>query len=386
MSIGKIRWFKEKLRDEREEQGEERDAGKEREGRRKKKTPETEGVLFIPYTPGSSLKKDIQRIEDAACRGRMTGRIRVTERVGRTISAILTNMTPWKREECGRELCKTCVSQPGRCRDRNATYQITCLSCKSQGRDTKYFGETHRTIYDRIFEQADLLRQESAKSALWSHFRDTHLEEEETPNFCYKVLRQYKSSTERQVAEAVLLDEFKGELMNRKSEFGMRNQIPRLKTHYRETEWKDRPDGDSGVSRTERASANGEGDSPNPAEESSSSIFETQFRQRKMKRKLESEISKNRDQTVFEISSEGDKRHGEGETRNQSINLSPGRQIREKDVSFSSGKTCPESGSDNNPTICNTKHRKKRLKMCNMNIRSWLTSECSSDLVDRTNN
>ena len=108
------------------------------------------------------------------------------------------------------------------------------------------------------------------------------MEEEEAgePSFCYKVLRQYKSSTERQVAEAVLLDKYKGELMNRKAEFGMRKQIPRLKIHYRETEWEDRPDEDSDVSKTRSTSANGE-DSPNPAGETSTSSFATQFRQRK---------------------------------------------------------------------------------------------------------
>ena len=32
--------------------------------------------------------------------------------------------------------------------------------------------------------------------------------------------------------------------MNRKAEFGMRNQIPRMKTHFREDKWKEDKDKD----------------------------------------------------------------------------------------------------------------------------------------------
>ena len=57
---------------------------------RKKVKVEVEGVLLISYTPGSTLKKMIQEVEDVACRGKLTGKIKVAERVGRTIYSILT--------------------------------------------------------------------------------------------------------------------------------------------------------------------------------------------------------------------------------------------------------------------------------------------------------
>ena len=87
--------------------------------------------------------------------------------------------------------------------------------------------------------------------------------------------------------------------MNNKPKFGMRNKIPRLKTHYRETEWEERLDGDNGVSNTRTVSANGEVSTTNPARETSNSSFDNQFRQRKLKRKLEVEVSKSRCLTIF---------------------------------------------------------------------------------------
>ena len=251
---------------------------------------------------------------------------------------------PWKNEECGRERCVTCTNQPGRCRSRNATYSITCINCKAEGVDCQYFGETHRSTFDRLGEQQRLLEQQDPKSALWSHQRDEHLNDSD-PNFLYKVLKTYKTSTERQAGEAILIANFSGDLMNRKTEFGMRNTIPRLKTHFRDREWTDRED--------ERKD-----ESPRPSGDhqehqvSEKDDFRNQFSQAKRKRK---EDDRERER---EVNSSGDRRENRDSFTNGRWNLG--------DANFSEKNICSPGASIlpgrkmrmNNTSIGNNKRRK----------------------------
>ena len=56
----------------------------------------------------SKIMMNIQEVEDIACKGRATGKIKVVERARRTMSSILS----WRSEKCGREECKVCQNQP----------------------------------------------------------------------------------------------------------------------------------------------------------------------------------------------------------------------------------------------------------------------------------
>ena len=62
----------------------------------------TESVLFIPYTPNSELKAILTSLERQVNGNRRTGKIRIVERAGPTISEILGNRTPWTNEWCHR--------------------------------------------------------------------------------------------------------------------------------------------------------------------------------------------------------------------------------------------------------------------------------------------
>ena len=55
---GKLNWFNKRGKTERGS------TDRSAKGKGRKRTPETEGILYIPYTPGSRLKKMIQKQED----------------------------------------------------------------------------------------------------------------------------------------------------------------------------------------------------------------------------------------------------------------------------------------------------------------------------------
>ena len=66
----------------------------------------------MPYTKGSSLKRRLQEAEDKALGNRLSGRIRVLERLGRTVKETIANPTPWKSDPCGRN-CNICQEKQG---------------------------------------------------------------------------------------------------------------------------------------------------------------------------------------------------------------------------------------------------------------------------------
>ena len=140
--VGKSTWFKKQ-----------RNKAPKKTGMRKpgathtqrKTNCQVEGVMFIPYTPYSALKKELAKVEDMVNGSRLTGKIRFVERAGPRIRDLICSKTPWKQEWCQREGCAPCKQKPGSCRKLNITYQITCTECTKTGKEVHYFGETSRT-------------------------------------------------------------------------------------------------------------------------------------------------------------------------------------------------------------------------------------------------
>ena len=131
--VGKTTWFKGKRY---------RDSGAQprssaQTGRKHLKNPELEGVLYVPYTKGSSLKRRLQEAEDKALGNKISGRVRVLERLGRTVKETIANPTPWKSDPCGRQ-CRICQVKPGACKTRGVVYEIHCLECKEKGLKSLY--------------------------------------------------------------------------------------------------------------------------------------------------------------------------------------------------------------------------------------------------------
>ena len=107
------------------------------------------------------------------------------------------------------------------------TYSIMCLHCLEAGNTAKYWGESHRTWWDRSREHLNDLKSNNTDYAIAKHMPNCHQGME--PRFQFKADRSWKSALERQLGEALLIDNTPQEhLMNGKSEWGL-NPIPRVK-------------------------------------------------------------------------------------------------------------------------------------------------------------
>ena len=232
--VGKNLWFrpKEKEKEVDQRRGQKRPPPQLREGeeppaKRRAQQP-IEGVLYLPYTPNSELKKLIQENNKIFNSSKVAGRVRVCERLGATIKELICNPTPWSKKPCGRQDCVTCPEKGGQCKKVGVTYQITCTECKDQGKVANYWGETSRSFWDRMVEHVDLLRRMEDASPLYKHWREAHSNLNKPPEFKFKVIGSYKTSLERQLREALLIMNDNSDLpMNNKSEFGY-NSVVRL--------------------------------------------------------------------------------------------------------------------------------------------------------------
>ena len=176
----------------------------------------TESVLFIPYTENSELKKILQ---EAECHLAGYGSVRYVETTGRTMERSVVTKDPWAGS-CLREDCFPCTSgRVGQCMKQNVTYRIDCQICKASGKETTYFGESARTMYDRGQEHLSALNSRDPNSVLVQHLEEHHSDME--PEFAMKLVKTHQSPLYRQVHEGVLIDSFKGQVtLNRKGEWG----------------------------------------------------------------------------------------------------------------------------------------------------------------------
>ena len=228
---GKASWFRKPMK-------EKEDPFNNKKGKKRKTTtqegPEPkrahlESVFFLPYTPESNLKKQLQRVEDNLMAGRKYGRVRMVERGGDSIENLLCNRKPWNSSPCSRENCPACLEKPGSCRKKNLTYKITCKTCEEAGQVAIYIGETHRAWVDRLQEHQKALRLMDKTYATVTHIQDHHSNNPDT-NFSFKVLKVHKSSLERQLCEALAIANTDCNiLMNKKGEWGV-NMVPTMGT------------------------------------------------------------------------------------------------------------------------------------------------------------
>ena len=191
---------------------------------RAKQPPES--ILFVPHTPNSELRKILQQVDDKVMNRMEFGKVKVVERLGLTLLKSLGNPAPWRSDHCGRPNCWPCRSKEGSCLKHNVVYQITCMTCKNLGHTRVYYGESHRSAWDRSEDHRNALRTEDETYAIVKHWKIEH--KEAKPEFQFKVVKSYRSSLDRQISEAILIDnEPPQHLLNSKSEWGS-NRIPRL--------------------------------------------------------------------------------------------------------------------------------------------------------------
>ena len=168
---------------------------------------------------------------------------------------------------------------------------ITCVDCLSVETKSVYIGETHRTLGDRIGEHFSALQKQSSTSCLVKHWEEFHGGNSDPPGYSVKILGRHRSSTERQISEALAIEYGDHHnLLNSKSEWGM-NSIPRQGVKFRDTLWEDRqgvPGRDtSGQNKRNRV---GDSDSVRDSELSEGiqiMLFTEQYAQRRKKMRTE---------------------------------------------------------------------------------------------------
>ena len=181
-----------------------------------------EAVLFIPHTPEGTLRASLNSLEAGL---RFKTRIKYVEQQGRTVAEMLVRKDPTPFN-CGRDTCFTCLTSPGVCTRQGGLYRITCLICKAEGKETCYYGESARTLFDRGQEHLKALKSKNLESPLWEHQTLEH--GSQIPEFKMEALSFISSALVRQTTEArKILENGHQNLMNRKGEWGQ-NLPPKL--------------------------------------------------------------------------------------------------------------------------------------------------------------
>ena len=85
----------------------------------------TESIMYVPHTPDSQMKKNLQDMEKNL--GYRT-RFRYEEELGQSVASVLVTKDPTPIE-CGREDCFSCRWKPGKCHRQGVIYHMICLEC-----------------------------------------------------------------------------------------------------------------------------------------------------------------------------------------------------------------------------------------------------------------
>ena len=109
--------------------------------------------------------------------------MKVVERLGDQLIRALGNKAPSRSQSCSREECAPCTAKPGSCRKRNVTYFIECAICSNEGKRSIYWGETHRTWWDRFSQHKRALETGDEMYAVVKHMMNNHSEMEPVISF-----------------------------------------------------------------------------------------------------------------------------------------------------------------------------------------------------------
>ena len=97
-----------------------------------------DSVIFIPATPNSTLKKEVEKIAT------QTGlKVKVVENAGqRMVDYLKTFDKTTRSSKCMEKDCMVCKSEKGGpCRKSNIVYKISCKECLAEKIMANYFGE-----------------------------------------------------------------------------------------------------------------------------------------------------------------------------------------------------------------------------------------------------
>ena len=105
---------------------------------------------------------------------------------------------------CPTAACRVCLTaEEGEtvCRSRNLVYSNVCLTCKEQGVDTMYIGETGRSVGERALEHWEDWKSRKEGSHITDHMKSYH--EGEEPQMKLQTTKKCKTALQRQVSETI---------------------------------------------------------------------------------------------------------------------------------------------------------------------------------------
>ena len=212
------------------------------EKRRKKKNwlgPFWKSCIFVPPTPGSELKKRMQRKEEETRVGGREGwPIKIIETAGRTLEQTLVNNDPFQGNACNDPKCVPSRDPKNKinCRRNTICYRVTCRLCLRTGMPANqecyekaacYYGQSGKNAHCRCKEHVSKFNSKTAKtreeSAFYKHLMSSHGGKDEDKEFDdyfeVKILKAYKKPFTMCVEEGTYIANHRGELLNSKSEW-----------------------------------------------------------------------------------------------------------------------------------------------------------------------
>jgi hypothetical protein len=183
----------------------------------------THAPLILDPTHDRELKKKIQEVCDKEAK--LSGiRLKVLERGGPKIKLDVKS-NPLADKGCGRPLCLVCTGEyPGGCGHYGIVYSVRCDTCKQEGTDVIYAGESGSNAYNRGLAHKTAIQAMNPRNALAKHCLIEH--NGEPADFTMRVLKKFRSCLMRQENEGVVIrltQEEADQLMNSRREF---NQPP----------------------------------------------------------------------------------------------------------------------------------------------------------------
>ena len=191
--------------------------------------------IFVPPTPGSELKKQMQaKEEEMRAGGREAYPIKIIETAGKTLEQTLVNTDPFGGNKCTDDKCEPSKNPKNKinCRRNGVGYRVSCLSCLRAGRSSYlecacYYGESAKNMHCRSKEHVQKFNSKSEKirseSAFYKHLVNSHGGKSPEKNFSdyfeVQIMKAYQKPFTRLVEEGTFISSHKGELLNSKNEW-----------------------------------------------------------------------------------------------------------------------------------------------------------------------
>lgn len=169
-------------------------------------------TISVPRTDNGRLAKMLSESE-TRIRQVCTTKVRVVEKVGTTMKALLVKSNSWSGSRCPRANCLPCNTaddSPSDCRRRNVTYYTECQLCKKDGIKVQYIGETSNSLSERIGRHIEDALDDSRESHMRRHIQEEHPGALLTDVYSARTIIQHLSAFRRQLEEAYMIKQFRG--------------------------------------------------------------------------------------------------------------------------------------------------------------------------------